>query len=176
MVGPNNGCLGLLIRSAIAACGVAIVAMGCASPQAPAGAEADSMVQTLGDVSVSREGEGSVVYLDGLMDPVYSLTEREDEMLVVVDLVGVGQAEAESLADSVSGDAHQVAAYDGVVDMVTVSTFEDESGTPLTRVEIQLSVVGQAAVATEADGLADPDRAGHERSGADRRGARWHYR
>ncbi len=153
MVDPNNGWLGLLIRSAMAACGVAIVAMGCASPQTPSGAEADSMVQTLGDVSISRAGEGSVVYLDGLVDPVYSLTEREDEMLVVVDLVGVGQAEGENFADSVNADARQVAAYDGVVDMVTVSTFEDESGTPLTRVEIQLSVVGQAVVNTDADGL-----------------------
>ncbi len=153
MVGPNNGWLGLLTRSAIAACGVAIVAMGCASPQVPSSAEADERLQTLGDVSVSREGEGSVVFLDGLVDPVYSLTEREDEKLVVVDLVGVGQAEAESLADAVAGDARQVAAYDGVVDMVTVSTFEDESGTPLTRVEIQLSVVGRADVAAEGDGL-----------------------
>ena len=39
MVGPNNGWLGLLIRSAIAACGVTIVAMGCASPQAPSRTE-----------------------------------------------------------------------------------------------------------------------------------------
>jgi type IV pilus assembly protein PilQ len=153
MVGPNNGWLGLLIRSASAACGVAIVAMGCASPQAPSSADAGETVQTLGDVSVSREGEGSVVFLDGLVDPVYSLTEREDEKLVVVDLVGVDQAEAESLAEAVAGDARQVAAYDGVVDMVTVSTFEDESGTPLTRVEVQLSVVGRADVAAEGEGL-----------------------
>ncbi len=149
MVGPNSGRLGLLIRSAVAACGVAIVAMGCASPQAPSSAEADEGIQTLGDVSVSRAGESSVVHLDGLVDPVYSMTEREDENLVVVDLVGVDQAEADALA----GDARQVAAYDGVVDMVTVSTFEDESGTPLTRVEIQLSVAGSAAVAAEGDGL-----------------------
>lgn len=153
MVGPNSGWLGLWIRSAVAACGVAIVAMGCASPQAPSSAEAGSMVQTMGDVSVSRDGDGSVVFLDGLVDPVYSLSEREDEMLVVVDLVGVGPAEAESLADALGADARQVAAYDGVVDVVTVSSFEDETGTPMSRVEVQLSVVGRAEVRSEADGL-----------------------
>ena len=153
MVGPNSGWLRLVIRSAIAACGVAVVVMGCASPQAPSGAEADSLVQTLGDVSVSREGEGSVVFLDGLVDPVYSVTERADEKIVVVDLVGVGRAEAESLVDAVDGDARQLAAYDGIVDTVTVSTFEDENGTPQTRVEIQLSQAGRAEVSTEGEGL-----------------------
>lgn len=153
MVGPNSGWLGLWIRSAVAACGAVIVAMGCASPQAPSRAEADSMVQTMGDVSVARDGDGSVVFLDGLVDPVYSLSEREEEMLVVVDLVGVGPAQAKSLAGSLGGDARQVAAYDGVVDMVTVSSFAEESGTPLTRVEIQLSVAGHAEVLSEADGL-----------------------
>jgi len=154
MVGPNNGWLRLVIRSAMAASGVAIVVMGCASPQAPSGAEADSLVQTLGDVSISREGEGSVVFLDGLVDPVYTVTERADEKIVVVDLVGVGRDEAEGLVDVVEGDARQVAAYDGVVDTVTVSTFEDESGTPQTRVEIQLSVAGRAEVNVDGDGVA----------------------
>jgi hypothetical protein len=111
------------------------------------------MVQTMGNVSVSRDGDGSVVFLDGLVDPVYSLSERGDEMLVVVDLVGVGPAEAESLADALGADARQVAAYDGVVDVVTVSSFEDETGTPTSRVEVQLSVAGRAEVRAEADGL-----------------------
>jgi len=153
MVGPNNGWLRLLIRSAIAAVGVAIVAMGCASPQAPSGAGSGETVQTLGDVTVSREGEGSVVYLDGLVDPVYSVEEHADQNLVVVDLVGVGEAEAASLMDAVGGGARQVAAYDGVVDMVTLSTFADENGTPMTRVEVQLTGMGRAEVNSAENGL-----------------------
>ena len=34
--------------------------------------------------------------------------------------------------------------HDVVVDVVTVSTFADESGTPTTRVEIQLTSMGRA--------------------------------
>ncbi len=153
MVDPKNGWLRLVIQSAMAACVAAVVAMGCASPQAPSGAEAGSAVQTLGEVSVTRDGEGSVVFLDGLVDPVYSLTERGDENLVVVDLVGVGEGEAASLVEAVGGESRQVAAYDGVVDVVTVSTFEDESGTPMTRVEIQLTSMGRAEVNAEDGGL-----------------------
>lgn len=146
MVSPNNGWLRFWIQSAVATVGVAIVAMGCASPQAPSGAEADGALQTLGEVSVTRDGEGSIVFLDGLEDPVYSVTERGDEHLVVVDLVGVGQGEASSLAEAMDGGTRQVAAYDGVVDMVTLSTFEGEDGQTTTRVEIQLSAAGRAVV------------------------------
>ena len=153
MVDPNNGWLRLVIQSAMAACVAAVVVMGCASPQAPSGAEAGSAVQTLGEVSVTRDGEGSVVFLDGLVDPVYSLTEREDGNLVVVDLVGVGAGEAAGLVDAVGGESRQVASYDGVVDVVTVSTFADESGTPTTRVEIQLTSMGRAEVHASDGGL-----------------------
>ncbi|MFO0687621.1 MAG: type IV pilus secretin PilQ [Myxococcota bacterium] len=148
MVGPRNGWLRFWIQSAVATVGVAIVAMGCASPKAPGGAEADGAVQTLGEVSVTRDGEGSIVFLDGLEDPVYSVTEHGDEQLVVVDLVGVGQDEA-----SGDGEPRQVAAYDGVVDMVTLSTFEGPDGQTTTRVEIQLSASGRAVVNDGQGGL-----------------------
>lgn len=150
MVGPNNGWLRFWIRSASVAVGAAIVATGCASPQAPSGADAGGAVQPLGEVSVSRDGDGSVVYLDGLVDPVYSLSEESDEKRVVVDLVGVGDVDE---SGALLGDARQVAAYDGVVDMVTFSTFADENGQATTRVEIELTEVGRAQVSTGADGL-----------------------
>jgi len=153
MVCPNHGWVGFLIRNAVAAVGVAVVALGCASPQSPSGVGDDLAVQSLGEVTVSRQGEGSVVYLDGLVDPVYSITERTDENLVVVDLVGVGEGDAEGLSDAVAETARQVAAYDGVVDMVTLSTFADEGGTPMTRVEIQLTAMGRAEVNAAGDGL-----------------------
>ena len=71
MVYPKNGWLHMVIQSVIATAVVAVVAMGCASsPPASSGAAANEMGQTLGDVSVSREGDGSVIWLDGLVDPI----------------------------------------------------------------------------------------------------------
>ena len=153
MVDPKNGWLSMGIRSALVTFVVAIVAMGCATPDAPNGAAASSTVQTIGDVSVSRDGDDSVVTLAGLMDPIYSVTTPGDENLVVVDLVGVGKPDAESLVDTVRDEDQQVAAYDGVVDLVTVSTFEEEGETPLTRVEIVLADGGTAKVDTTGAGL-----------------------
>ena len=68
MVDPKNGWLSMGIRSVMAAIVVAIIAMGCATPEAPStgGSEATSMVQTIGDVSVARDGDDSVVTLAGL--------------------------------------------------------------------------------------------------------------
>jgi type IV pilus secretin PilQ/predicted competence protein len=113
------------------------------------------MVQTIGDVSVSRDGGDSVVRLAGLVDPIYSVTTPADQKnVVVVDLVGVGQSEANSLMGEMGGEEQQVAAYDGVVDLVSVSTFEDEEGgSPLTRVEVIMTGEGRADVFSDAEGL-----------------------
>lgn len=153
MVGPRNGGRRFWIQTAVAAFGAVIVALGCASPQAPSGADGGQGVQTLGEVSVARDGEGSIVFLDGLEDPIYSVAERADENLVVVDLVGVSQGEATNLVGAMGGDVRQVAAYDGVVDLVTLSTFEGEDGVATTRVEIQLTAMGQAVVNEGESGL-----------------------
>ena len=51
------------------------------------------------------------------------------------------------------GEGQQIAAYDGVVDLVTLSTFDDEGGTPLTRVEILMAAGGQAEVVSTLSGL-----------------------
>lgn len=157
MVDPNNGWLGVGIQSAVATLVVAAVVMGCASSQAPYGSEAGSMVQTIGDVSVARDGDDSIIRLTGLVDPIYSVTTPDDQNLVVVDLVGVGKAGAESLAGAVGDEAEQkaeqIAAYDGVIDLVTLSTFDEDGGTPLTRVEIVMASAGQAEVFSTGDGL-----------------------
>ena len=90
MVGPNNGWLHILIQSMIATFVVAVFAMGCASsPPAPSSAGTDAMVQTLEDVSVSREGDDSVILLEGLANPIYSVSRPDDSNLIVIDLVGV---------------------------------------------------------------------------------------
>lgn len=148
MVYPKNGWLGMGIQCAITTFVVAIVAMGCASPQAPMGDDGeDSMVQTIGDVTVSREGEESVVYIDGLVDPIYSVTTSEDQNVVVVDLVAVVKSDDGNEMEDPADAGRQVAAYDGVVDLVTLSTFDDEDGdTPLTRVEIVMAEAGDAEI------------------------------
>lgn len=148
MVYPKNGWLGMGIQSVIATTVVAMIVMGCASSQAPNGSGADSMVQTIGDVSIERDGGDSVVRLSGLVDPIYSVTPSDDPNIVVVDLVGVGD-----LAGGDSNDSQQVAAYDGVVDLVTVSTYDDEGGTPLTRVEIVMAAAGSTEVFSTGGGL-----------------------
>ncbi|MCR9096871.1 MAG: type IV pilus secretin PilQ [bacterium] len=133
---------------------VAIVAMGCATPEAPTtGVEATSMVQTIGDVSVARDGDDSVVTLAGLIDPIYSVTAPSDENLVVIDLVGVGKPDEGDLEGAVRDEDQQVAAYDGVVDLVTLSTYDEDGGTPLTRVEIVMASAGITDVVSTDAGL-----------------------
>ncbi len=56
----------------------AAVAMGCATPEAPSGATASPVVQTIGEVSVTRDGDDSVVRLAGLIDPIFSVTTPGD--------------------------------------------------------------------------------------------------
>jgi type IV pilus secretin PilQ/predicted competence protein len=149
MVNPKNGWLYKGIRSAMATFVVTIGVLGCATPDAPMGASESSAVQAIGDVTVSREGDDSIVRLEGLADPVYSVTTPGEENVVVVDLVGVGG----STSGSTIGMPRQVAAYDGVVDLVTVSTFDDEGEMPLTRVEIVLAEGGTAKVDSTGDAL-----------------------
>lgn len=153
MLRPNYGWLGMKIRSAWAAIVVVLVALGCASPQAPTGAGEAGMVQTIGEVSVTRDGDESVVWLGGLVDPIYSLTETDDENVVVVELIGVGKPAADSLMGAVQDEDQQVAAYDGVVDVVSLSTFDEGDGEPLTRVEIVMASPGDAQVFSTGDGL-----------------------
>ncbi len=153
MVDPKNGWLVVGIQSVVAAIVVAIFVMGCASPHSPNGVEAGSMVQTIGDVSVARDGDASIIRLEGLVDPIYSVTTPDDPNLIVVDLVGVETAHAESGMGAGGDEARQIAAYDGVVDLVTLSTFDEEGGTPLTRVEIVMADAGVAEVFSTDRGL-----------------------
>ena len=166
MVDPRNGWLHKMIQGVIAASVVAVLALGCASPQAPTGADAGTMVQTLGEVSVSRDGDDSIVRLEGLVDPIYSVRAPDDQSMVVVDLVWVGGSEAASQAGVGDGGDQQIATYDGVVDLVTVSTFDDDGGPPLTRVEVALAEMGDATVSSTGDGLEIRITPGVERADA----------
>ena len=153
MVNPKNGWLNMGFQSVFAVMMTVAYVLGCASPQAPNSSATDRVVQTIGAVSVARDGADSVVRLAGLNDPIYSVSTPGESNLVVVDLVGVGKPDAEDLAGAVGGDEQQIAAYDGVVDMVTVSTFEEDGGTPLTRVEIAMASAGRVDVVSTGEGL-----------------------
>ncbi len=98
------------------------------------------------DVSVQREGEESVVRLAELGFPVESVTTSGNEYVAVVEIVGV-----EGSDDEVSV-ARQVAAYDGVVNLVTVSSFES-GGKPATRVEIIMDHAGSTQVDASGDSV-----------------------
>lgn len=152
MVYPKHGWLSLVIQSAIATFVVAIVAVGCASPPAPSSAVVDEMMQTLGEVSVARDGDDSIVLLEGLVDPIYSVSTPDDTNLVVVDLVGVSRIGSSDEA-GLEAASDPIAAYDGVVDVVTLATYEEEGDTPLTRVEIAMASPGRAEVVSTPVGL-----------------------
>ena len=155
MVYPNNGWLDRVIQSAIAAFVVAVFAVGCASspPTTSDSASEAAMVQTLGEVSVSRVGDDSVIWLEGLADPIYSVSTPEDSNLIVVDLVGVDQLEAADESGGVPDEGRQIATYDGVVDLITLATFDEDGDTPLTRLEIVMANEGRAEVLSTGDGL-----------------------
>jgi type IV pilus secretin PilQ/predicted competence protein len=154
MVDPKDGWLVMGIQSVVVGFVSMMIAMGCASPQAPNGTGAESMVQTVSEITVMRDGEDSVVRLMGIQDPIYSVSMSEDGATTVVDLVGVEGPNATTLVDTVSDEGEQIAAYDGVVDLVSLSTFDDEdAGMPLTRIEIAMAGPGQADVTSTIDGL-----------------------
>jgi type IV pilus secretin PilQ/predicted competence protein len=155
MVYPNNGWLNRVIQSTIAAFVVAVFAVGCASspPTTSDSASEAAMVQTLGDVSVSRVGDDSVIWLEGLAAPIYSVSTPEDSNLIIVDLVGVDQLEAADESGGVPDEGRQIATYDGVVDLITLATFDEDGDTPLTRLEIVMANEGRAEVLSTGDGL-----------------------
>ncbi len=153
MVYPKNGWLVVEIRSVIMAVIVTLIAMGCASPQVSKDTSAESMVQTIGDIWVSREGDDSVIRLAGLADPIYSVSTFDDQRLIVIDMVGVSGASSMNPVGAVADPAKQIAAYDGVVDLVTMSTFYDDDGVPLTRVEVALAGPSRSEVVPTSDGL-----------------------
>ena len=156
MVNPNSGWLHALIRVGGTALVAVVFAMGCATSTTPDGAGADAsgmVVQTIEDISVERDGTDSVVWLGGLIDPIYSVSTQAESNLIVVDFVGVEKPVADGLMSEARDDAGQIAAYNGVVDLITLATFDEGDDIPLTRLEIVTAVPGRAEVLSTDDGL-----------------------
>lgn len=151
MVYPNNGWHRIGSRCFVAV-GMALFALGCASSTTPPIEDGAGRVQTLGEVSVERDGADSVILLEGLTDPIYTVTGREDD-LMVIDLVGVVASGGGAPGASSNDGDRQLAAYDGVVDLVTLSTFDEDQDLPLTRVEIMMAGPASPEVSSTLDGL-----------------------
>jgi type IV pilus secretin PilQ/predicted competence protein len=100
-----------------------------------------------------KQGDDSVIWLEGLADPIYSVSTPEDSNLIVVELVGVDQLEATDESGAVPDEGRQIATYDGVVDLITLATFDQDGDTPLTRLEIVMADEGRAEVLSTGDGL-----------------------
>ena len=111
--------------------GVVALALACAhEPTAvPAAAQQSAMEQRLTDVQVESGEDGSVVTLLGLRDPVYWAFLHSDPAALVLDIDAVEIATENDL----------VMVYDGLVENVTVSSYQGVGGESLARVEISLS-------------------------------------
>ena len=149
----------------VAACAAATL-LACVTTPESEQAEASSSdaeaslygAQELDGMSVeSLEGETRIA-LVGLEQPVYTVEPAAAGSAVIVELAGVRQPSS-SLFGALSGAGSQVSVYDGVVDMVSASTFEGD-GMPVTRIEVALAVPADVEVQSAADGLALVVRAG----------------
>ncbi|MGH0037779.1 MAG: type IV pilus secretin PilQ [Myxococcota bacterium] len=121
----------------------------CAAPPATqddtrsAETDARSGAEVLTDVWVERDGDASLVTLVGLEEPVYTAFLHEDPSALVLDIAGT----------EVSGPGDPQAVYDGLVEQVSVSTFEGGADGAMTRVEVTLSGETQYEVIPHDAGL-----------------------
>jgi len=97
----------------------------------------------LTDVQVDSGAEGTAVTLVGLSDPIYTADYDADLRAVVVELPWVdGGAEID-----------RVDVYDGIVDHITTTSYAEEGGDSVTRVEIGLGSENAYALTATEDGL-----------------------
>ncbi len=157
MMGPISERLGGQAMRIFVICTAAAV-LACASTQSPSGSGssvdgADGELQELSGVSVEREGEETVILLEGLDSPSYTDFVLEDENVYVVDLPGVKLAEPTSLAAAFAEPGEQVSVYDGLVDQVSTSSFEGGDGSTVVRVEVALATAADLDLQSDEDGL-----------------------
>jgi type IV pilus secretin PilQ/predicted competence protein len=97
----------------------------------------------LTDVQVDSGPESTTVTLVGLTDAIYTAVYDADLQAVVIELASV---DAESAAN-------RVEIYDGIIDHVTTSTFSEDGGESITRVEIALGAEASYTIAATEEGL-----------------------
>ncbi|MDJ0865366.1 MAG: AMIN domain-containing protein, partial [Myxococcota bacterium] len=100
-------------------------------------------VSVLSDVSVDRDGDATVVGLQGASQAVFTAFRGEQPSRVVVDLPGVRP----------DGIAPDVPVYDGLVDEVAISEYAGVGSEPATRVEVMLQAEAEFEVTPAGDRL-----------------------
>lgn len=150
MVDPKNGWLLKGICSATCVLVGLVLVTGCAGSSGSLDPVAKASAQMIQELNVARSEEASIIRLEGLAAPVFAVSSPEQEQVFVVDLVDVGAAGNLGLVDATG---HQVAVYDGIVDVVSLSTYEDESGSLQTRLEVLMARRADAEIVDVGDAL-----------------------
>jgi len=114
----------------VLAAGASLLAVLCAcatatTPQSSPAAES----AVISELQVENEGAATIVSLLGVVEPVYTSFQQDDPARIVVDL---SQARPGEIAEA-------VAVYDGTVEEISVTPFEDATGQERTRVELSLA-------------------------------------
>jgi hypothetical protein len=125
----------------VLAAGASLLAVLCACATAPAPQPSPGPeTAVISELQVGKEGGATIVSLLGLAEPVYTAFQQDEPARLVVDLAQVGPG---SISEA-------TAVYDGTVEEISVTPFEDAAGYRSTRVEISLGVVvGYDVVALE---------------------------
>ncbi len=139
MVAPKSGSVKTVVV-AVALSAVVGFVLACASTAPDLG---DATTASMTDVEVYSGEDGTSVTLVGLSYPVYTDVFDEDMQAVVLELASV---DARDVTD-------RVEVYDGVIDYVTVSTYAEDGGEPITRVEVTLGTEADYAVTATDEGL-----------------------
>jgi len=125
----------------VLAAGASLLAVLCACATAPA-RQPSPVPETaaISELQVEKEGSATIVSLLGLAEPVYTAFQQDEPARVVVDLAQVTPG---SISEA-------IAVYDGTVEEISVTPFEDATGDASTRVEFSLgAAVGYDIVALE---------------------------
>jgi hypothetical protein len=142
MVAPKSASSNSVVV-AVAACVSVAFAIACATSPKDETQASRSEAQLIDLRVESDSAESTVVTLVGLDAPIYTAVYNEDLRAVVVDLEAVTNQASTSLVE----------VYDGLVDYVTVSSYAEGDGEPVTRVEIALAVEADFEATNGADGL-----------------------
>jgi len=125
----------------VLAAGASLLAVLCACATAPARQPSPvPEMAAISELQVEKEGSATIVSLLGLAEPVYTAFQQDEPARVVVDLAQVTPG---SISEA-------IAVYDGTVEEISVTPFEDATGDASTRVEFSLgAAVGYDIVALE---------------------------
>ena len=95
---------------------------------------------TLSEVQVASGSESTAVTLVGLADPMYTTKYDAEVRTVVIELASV----------ATDGTMDRVDVYDGIIEHVTATSYLEDGGESITRVEIAMGIeVGYTASVSE---------------------------